>query len=58
MQVNDIRKKSVGQIIWLQFMFKVRTFYCTQFIFGDHDKMTCISSTVLARKQSQVFLES
>ena len=46
MQVNDVRKKSVGQIIWLQFPFKVRIFYCAQFIFGDRDKKTCISNTV------------
>ena len=58
MQVNDIRKKYVGQIIWLQFTFKVRTFYCAQFIFGDRDKKTCISNTVWATKQCQVFLES
>ena len=58
MQVNDVRKKSVGQIIWLQFPFKVRIFYRAQFIFGDRDKKTCISKTVWARKQCQVFLES
>ena len=32
MQVNDIRKKSVGQIVWLQITFKVRIFYRAQFI--------------------------
>ena len=57
MQYNDIRRKSVSQITWLQFKFKIRIFYRAQFIFGDRDKKACILKTI-ARKQCQVFLES
>ena len=31
MQFNDIRKKAVGQIVWLQLTFKDRRFYLKAF---------------------------
>ena len=37
MQFNDIRKKAVGEIVWLKLTFEVQQFYRAQSIFGDLD---------------------
>ena len=45
-------------MVWLKFTYEVWRFQSPQYIFGERDKKPCISETVWAREQCQVFLKT